>query len=166
MTAVAQKTKKVDVFDVADYFLSLSKPNTEQSITHLKLQKLVYYAQGWHLALNNGEKLFDEDIQAWVHGPVCPNLYDLYSNHKYFEIPPVVKPEIFLENKKAKETLDIVWDAYGGYDGKFLEELTHQETPWLKARENLLPNQLGKEVISKETMEEYFKDMLQGINNF
>ncbi|MEH7062220.1 type II toxin-antitoxin system antitoxin SocA domain-containing protein [Bacillus wiedmannii] len=160
MTAVAQRIKNIDVFEVANYFLSKSTPNTEYSITHLKLQKLVYYAQGWHLALNDGQELFEEDIRAWVHGPVCPKLYEMYNNHKYFEIQPVVVPESILANAKVKKTLDIVWETYGSYDGKFLEELTHQEMPWLKARENLDPDQSGNELISKEAMEEYFKEML------
>ncbi|PFV15888.1 hypothetical protein COK96_24685 [Bacillus cereus] len=160
MTALAQNIKSIDVFEVANYFLSKSIPNTEYSITHLKLQKLVYYAQGWHLALNDGQKLFDEDIRAWVHGPVCPKLYEMYNHHKYFEIPPVKMPESILANTTVKETLDVVWDAYGAFDGKFLEELTHQELPWLKARENLDPDQPGNELISKDAMEKYFKGML------
>lgn len=56
------------VLDVAEWFLH------RKSFTHKQLQKLCYYAQAWHCALLN-KTLFDEEIQAWVHGPVCPVLY-------------------------------------------------------------------------------------------
>ena len=60
--------------DVANYFLSLCDEDAGDLISNLKLQKLVYYAQGFHLAIS-GEPLFDEKIMAWEHGPVIPQLY-------------------------------------------------------------------------------------------
>ena len=57
------------VFDVANWFLS------KGSVTHKKLQKLCYYSQAWHCALYDGTPLFAERIEAWVHGPVIPELY-------------------------------------------------------------------------------------------
>jgi len=152
--------KNITAFDVANYFLSKSKPNTEYSITHLKLQKLVYYAQGWHMALNDGKALFDNEIRAWVHGPVCPDLYTEYRNHQYFEIPPTEQPQAILNDEVAKKTLDLVWKVYGEYDGKFLEELTHQESPWINARKGLAPNENSDVLISKKTMEKYFEKIL------
>ena len=65
---------------IADYFIGLSN-ETGSLITNLKLQKLVYYAQAWSLALNN-EELFADDFQAWVHGPVLVSLYDRYRTNK------------------------------------------------------------------------------------
>ncbi|EJR73255.1 Panacea domain-containing protein [Bacillus cereus] len=152
--------KKVTAFDVANYFLSKSKPNTEYSITHLKLQKLVYYAQGWHMALNKGKALFDNEIRAWVHGPVCPDLYTKYRDYQYFEIPPTEVPKVILNDESAKETVDLVWKVYGEYDGKFLEELTHQEAPWIKARKGLQANENSNVLISTKTMRKYFEKML------
>ncbi|WP_050181290.1 Panacea domain-containing protein [Domibacillus robiginosus] len=122
--------------DVAAYLLSLSKPNTPWAVTPLKLQKLLYYCQGWHMAFSNGEALFEDDIVAWEHGPVVRDIYFEYKDYRYLTIP--AKPfhnktkkgkPIF--TKRQQEILNSVWDAYGQYDGKYLEELTHQEKPWL-----------------------------------
>ncbi|MDA2462538.1 Panacea domain-containing protein [Bacillus cereus group sp. MYBK65-1] len=143
-----------NVYDVASYFLSKSKPNTPWAITPLKLQKLVYYAQGWHLALRD-KSLFKEDLEAWLHGPVVPDLYQEYKHFGYLTI----KPEIFTNtNKDGKkifsnkqlEVLDSVWETYGQYDGKFLEELTHQEDPWLNTTRNqIIPNHVIKTYFKK-----------------
>ncbi|RXJ14966.1 DUF4065 domain-containing protein [Bacillus albus] len=150
---------KVTAYDVAEYFLSKSKPNTEQSITHLKLQKLLYYAQGWHLAIREGKALFDNEIQAWVHGPVCPDIYKQYSKYDYFEINPTEEPQIIANNLSVKVILDAVWEAYGNYDGKFLEELTHQEEPWLKAREGFDSHDWSNKPIEHKSMTAYFKNV-------
>ncbi len=65
------------VFDVAEYFLSLADEEAGDFLSNLKLQKLVYYAQGFHLALFN-RPLFMAAIHAWQHGPVVPELYHAY----------------------------------------------------------------------------------------
>lgn len=150
----------VDARMVAQYFLSLSTPNTDRSITHLKLQKLAYYAQAWHLALNGiDEPLFKDKIEAWVHGPVCPALYSEFKGAGRFEIQPEKFPEELnkSENKKKKETLDMVWQNYGGYDGKFLEALTHQELPWIEAREGYKEDESADVEISHASMEKFYK---------
>lgn len=147
----------LSVFNVAEYFLSKSVPNTTHSITHLKLQKLVYYAQGWHLTFRNGKPLFKEEICAWVKGPVCPVLYETYKIHHYYEIPPAAAPISIIQNEKAKEILDIVWENYGRYDGSFLEELTHQEIPWIQIRNRDFPEERTDSVIPIELIGYTFK---------
>ncbi|HDW8004502.1 TPA: SocA family protein [Bacillus cereus] len=146
---------------VAQYFLSRSTPNTDYSITHLKLQKLVYYAQAWHLALKEGKPLFEDRIEAWVHGPVCPEIYPVYKEYGYFEIPPAECPQEFnsTENKEKREVLEMVWNNYGKYDGKFLEALTHQELPWIEAREGYEEHESGSKEISEKAMENYYKNL-------
>ena len=67
----------VNVRDIANWFLS------RNDMTHKKLQKLCYYAQAWYCALYDGTPLFDDEIQAWVHGPVIPALYPVYGINKY-----------------------------------------------------------------------------------
>lgn len=123
-----------EVRDVAKYFLSLSRESTPYAITPLKLQKLVYYAQGFHLR-ENGEVLFDDNLLAWDHGPVVRQLFDDYRDYGYFTIP--CKP--FNNNELQQEeieTMDEVWEQFGNLDGKLLEELTHQEDPWLLTPRN------------------------------
>lgn len=116
--------KNNKVFVVADYFLKMVDRDAGGSITHLKLQKLVYYAQAWHLVFT-GKPLFSNEIQAWVHGPVCPDLYKKYADYRYENLPePNATPEL---SKDEMDTLEAVWECYGDYDGKYLEQLTHQE---------------------------------------
>jgi uncharacterized phage-associated protein len=64
--------------DIADYFVWLAN-DTGSFVSNLQLQKLVYYAQAWHLALYD-RPLFEDDFQAWVHGPVIPELFDKYKH--------------------------------------------------------------------------------------
>ena len=68
------------VLDVAQWFLA------KEPMTHKKLQKLCYYAQAWHLALLN-EPLFNENVEAWIHGPVIPALYAKYADYGWSDIP-------------------------------------------------------------------------------
>jgi len=150
----------ITIFDVADYFLHRVETDEGSSITNLKLQKLCYYAQAWHLALY-GKPLFDEDFEAWVHGPVNVELYNKYRVHSWENLPP---PENFDPSKFTDEQLDFldeIWDVYGIYDGKYLERLTHQEKPWQEAREGYGPTERCNEIISKGTMKNYYRSMLK-----
>lgn len=65
--------------DVAKYFLSLQGNDAGDAISNMKLQKLLYYAQGFALALLD-KPLFDEDFEAWAHGPVLRCIYNKYKN--------------------------------------------------------------------------------------
>lgn len=143
------------VFNVASYFLSRSEPQSELAITHLKLQKLVYYAQAWTMAIR-GEPLFPERIEAWIHGPVCPDLYYEFRHYGFDEIKPVSDfiPDAF--SKQEIEILDAVWNAYGQYDGRYLEEMTHKEEPWKNARRGLRQFDQSNRIISLESMAKYY----------
>jgi uncharacterized phage-associated protein len=150
------------VFDVARYFLSKSIPNTPRAITHLKLQKLIYYAQGWYLGFT-GNALFDQDIEAWVHGPVSPDLYQVYKMYGSNEIyPEKFDNSHSVFTQLQLDILDAVWEAYGEYSGKYLEESTHQELPWLEARGHLEHDEHSNNVISIDTMREYFSRLVRG----
>ena len=85
MTAEAVAESRTSVFDVAEYILQkhAAAELDRLAMTAMKLQKLVYYCQAWHLAWE-GRALFPEAIQAWASGPVCPALYELHQGH--FEI--------------------------------------------------------------------------------
>ena len=139
----------VNVNDVAKWFLS------RESITHKKLQKLCYYAQAWHLALLD-EPLFNEEIQAWIHGPVCPALYRVYSGYRWLEIPKVEETVKF--NERTEELLEAVYSTYGGLTGNQLERLTHSEKPWQEARGTLQPFEPCEKVISFKTMKKYYAE--------
>jgi len=144
---------------VAKYFI---KKNTEdqKGLDKLKLQKLLYYAQAWNLVLNK-EPLFSEKIEAWVHGPVVPEVYTEYKDFDFSKPSKEILEEKLNFTEKQKKVLDSVWEIYGKYDGSYLEVLTHNETPWQEARENLLPAESSNNIISEERMMEYYGKRLK-----
>ncbi|MBM7096662.1 SocA family protein [Bacillus sp. H-16] len=149
--------RKISVLDVSDYFLSRSVPGTNQAITHLKLQKLVYFAQAWHLALT-GKKIFENRIEAWTHGPVVPELYSKYKAFGFRELPKKEDVKEATFEKDVLETLGLVWELYGDKEGKVLENITHNEDPWIEARRELSQHERSNVEISTYKMEEYFKN--------
>lgn len=148
----------ISVLAVARYFLSKSEPGTAQTITHLKLQKLVYYAQGFYMAVHK-EPLFHDRIEAWTHGPACPELYQEYKGYGFSELPNARFEDSLC--KDIEEMLDAVWEAYGQYSGPQLEYLTHQEEPWLTARKNTSPWKPSNEEITSDSIREYFKKEIE-----
>ncbi len=146
----------LNVRQVADYFLSQVDAEVGDSLSNLKLQKLVYYAQGFNLAIT-GAKLFPEEICAWEHGPVVPSLYGQFKQHGAEPIPP---PEngILTEEypKEAKDLMDEVATVYGQFSASKLRNMTHEEMPWKEAYT------MGTATpISEQTMAEYFKTLVK-----
>lgn len=136
---------------IANYFLKSTHSEFGDSISNLKLQKMVYYAQGFHLAMFD-QPLFDEDIVAWEHGPVVESLYHTYKDYGAGEIPQpdFVNLKDFSEDQI--ELLDEVFEVYGQFSAWKLRNMTHSERPWLETRK--------KEVIRPELMQEFFKTLV------
>lgn len=131
---------------VAEYFLWLTRDQDEQ-ISNLKLQKLLYYAQGYHLA-NNGIPLFDAPIQAWDHGPV---VQDIYRDYKEFGRGGIPSPSRISEHRykeSEKKTIEWIFDTFGKFSGTELRNMTHDEPLWKNAGKN--------EVIKPAQLREYF----------
>lgn len=150
----------MEMLHVATYFLSKADEEQGVLITHLKLQKLAYYAQAWHLAIH-GTRLFHGHFEARARGPVSPVLFQTYQNCGYSPIP---FPEHFREDVYSEEDkafLEDVWNAYGKFDAKYLEQLTHQEQPWLEARGTLPEGVCSDQVISDEAMKQYYGGLLE-----
>ena len=148
------------VHQVADYFIRKADPEAGDAMTHLKLQKLVYYAQGWHLALRRGKPLFAEEIEAWPHGPTCPKLYERFSDKSWDPIlPQETKTDSDEISAEERNFLDEVWEVYGPYGAKTLEEMTHGERPWKQARFNDKGQALEKQIISHASMKAYFSSL-------
>ena len=146
------------VDNIADFFLS------KEYISPKKLQKLVYYSYAWSIALLNDSpeniqfKLFESDVEAWVHGPVVPELYRKYKDFGWQEIPQV---KDFDESIFASEILDIlqqVWDVYGGFTGNQLEAISHKEMPWIEARKGIPVCMASSEIISDKNMFIYYNE--------
>lgn len=152
--------KKISSDLVSDYFIW--KANKENKpITNKKLQKLVYYSQAWSLVFSD-KPLFNDKIEAWVHGPAVRSLYNKY---KKFGFEPIKKEVGDGDIKKidgtTREFLDEVWKVYGKHDALYLEFLTHNEKPWQEAREGLSLCESSNNEISLQTMKEYYAGLLE-----
>jgi uncharacterized phage-associated protein len=108
----------VSVHDVADYFIIKVDREAGDDITHLKLQKLVYYAQAWYLAMQ-ARPLFDNAIEAWAHGPVCREVYGRFRHYSWNPIPAAAAFSREEElDEGLKDFLDEVWEAAPGSPGR------------------------------------------------
>lgn len=134
---------------IADYFIFLSDPDIGDSMTNLKLQKLLYYAQSFHLVLF-GEPLFEDEIKNWEHGPVVPNIYQQYKDFGGDTIPIPNEVDLDALNQNEKELLKDVYNVYGQFSAWKLRDMTHAEDPWKNTNRN--------DVISKDSLMTYFKD--------
>jgi uncharacterized phage-associated protein len=146
---------KYNIQSVADYFLCLVDVESGSAITPLKLQKLVYYAQAWYLAMNE-KPLFDDEFTAWQHGPANRELYNKYRSCGYNPIPAPSNRNFDFSNDDIN-FLNSIWDTYGKYDGKYLEHLTHIEKPWEEASKKVTDWITDNVVISKQSMLDYYK---------
>jgi len=134
--------------DVAAYILEKRGP-----MTAMKLQKLVYYAQAWSLVWDE-KPLFRERIEAWANGPVVRSLYGLHSGQ--FQVDQWKWGDPSALAKEERETVDAVLDFYGDKPSWWLSNLTHQEAPWVNARQGLAPGERGDREISHAAMAEYY----------
>ncbi|WP_419944796.1 Panacea domain-containing protein [Candidatus Poriferisodalis sp.] len=136
------------VNDVVAYILQ------EQGRTDtLKLQKLLYYSQAWHLVWDH-EPLFCESFEAWANGPVLDRVYRQHRGQFAVAQWPAGQPDGLSDSER--ETVDIVLEHYGALDGHQLSTMTHAEAPWREAREGLDVGERGRSPISLERMQDYY----------
>lgn len=119
--------------DIANYFLYKAQKDNQELISNLKLQKLVYYAQGIHLAMH-GRPIFRDDIRAWNYGPVVPELYQKYKNKGAKGILPDVSFNPKTIDNSMKIFLDEIYIAFGQFSAVRLMELSHSDNCWKDAR--------------------------------
>lgn len=141
---------------VADYLLWFAKEHGDV-LTPLKLQKLMFYADAWHMVLNDGEELVPEHFEAWVHGPVLREVYFRFNHYRWNPISQEIQlPEL---SEKIKTFLDEVYKVFGGLSGYELEQLTHQEQPWKAARGDLPPDATCTSNIDKGLTRLFYTEM-------
>lgn len=141
----------VGINDAATYFLQ------KHPMTHKKLQKMCYFAQAWHLALLR-EPLFAEDFEAWVHGPVSPSLYQKYRYFGWQEINFVDSDKVIKFEENTADLLEAVFNTYDEFSGDDLENITHNEEPWLQARGSLEVWEPSSNIIDKNIMRDYYAE--------
>ena len=98
-----------NVYDVAKCFLYLDSENEGDGLSNLKLQKLIYYAQGFYGAIFD-KPLFDNGIYAWTHGPVVPELYQEYKQHGSNRIDA---PLNFNSSCLDKDEFELINEVFG-----------------------------------------------------
>lgn len=136
--------------------LDIKKGN---SLETLKLQKLLYYCNGWNYALNNDELIFDDSLQAWAHGPVIPNVYHLHSGEasistwNYGGDPQNI-------TSKQERVVDAVLKYYGAKSGWALRNQTHTEQPWITHWHPPVQGDFVNEEIPWHEVGEYFRGQL------
>lgn len=148
--------------EIAKWFLIRDRSvNNELEISNLKLQKLLYYAQGVYLAITE-KPLFSEEIVAWKHGPVVKDVYYKFCanggniiNYNPEEEDRAIITKIE-EDEAARDTLEFVAEEFGQYAAWKLRDMTHEEKPWLSTKQN--------NVISNELIKGYFVDEVVEVN--
>ena len=166
--------KTVDIKDYASY-IGITMLMQGLTVSPLKLQKILYYEQAWHMVgFGRQNQLFDTAPQAWVNGPVYPEVYRIYKDmvpgmcdHLKMEHfvnegePPVAKEKALLEKmgleKEEIELSERVIILYGSRTQNQLILLTHSEKPWSEKREGLMPYDYSSTEISLDTMYAYYK---------
>lgn len=130
-----------------EFVRNYKNEDTDQ-ISNLKLQKLLYYCQGAFLALKD-EKLFEDDILAWTHGPVIEKIYQEYKKFGSNGITEIPKDEVLID-KETTEILINTYNTFARYSAWGLRNLTHNETPWKETEQN--------DIITTDKIKKYFRE--------
>lgn len=151
----------MSVHAVTDYVVLMCM-RAGETLTLLKLQKLLYYVQAWHLAFY-GKPLFDGRFQAWVHGPVSRSVYDRFAGSKTLyslvdesDIRPGFNPDSEIP-KEARLHIESVLEEYVHFSGSQLEAMTHSEAPWQNARGACKPAERCETDIDERLMLEFYR---------
>lgn len=143
------------IYSIADYIIKFFLP---KEISLLKLQSLLYLAQGYHLALYD-KPLFEEEFEASVHGPMNPEIYKRFANGcGLFTI--IKSNKVSSMENDLKKFIDRIIEVYGGFTGDQLESLTRSQTPWKLARKGLADYESCENKIDKLSMKEYFASIM------
>jgi len=138
---------------IAEWFLAFNrmKMHDEDSdyISNLKLQKLVYYAQGTYFA-ETGSRLFDDAILAWQHGPVVESLYQEYKHNGAQGIEFTKEFNFDDFDTETQTILEDVYNVFGKFSAWGLREMSHGETPWQETKQG--------EEINVNSIRDYFKE--------
>jgi uncharacterized phage-associated protein len=122
--------------NIAKYLVELSardqmRDPEQTPMTALRLQKLLYYIQGWSLA-RLGEAAFADAIQAWKHGPVVPTVYDAFKSHGAEPIPSTFCGPVDID-EQFQSFIASVWEDYKSFSAIELRQMTHSEPPYIAA---------------------------------
>jgi uncharacterized phage-associated protein len=152
-----KRTKgRAKAIDVAKYLVYLAVCEDEPDfLSHLRLQKLLYYVQGWSLGIRN-KTMFDDRIEAWAHGPVVRNIYYVFADYGY---KPVLLEDVGAAENLTEEDMGFiqsVWSSYKQFSASSLREMTHKDAPWRDARGDCGPSDRCENEITIKAMKDFF----------
>lgn len=155
---------------IANSFIALAL-KAGNPVTQMKLQKLIFFAHGWYLALSD-TPLLDEHFQAWQYGPVVPSVYHEFKSFGTLGIDKLgtelsftpsgfdwISPTVSDSSGTVQELVKKIWDVYGKYSGTQLSDMTHApNTPWTLTRKKY--GDMRDVVIPDELIKKYFKELI------
>lgn len=133
--------------EVAQWFVQRASEDVNKGgeyLTQLKLQKLLYYAQGFYFSFN-GKKLFKDKIIHMPYGPAVQTMLSKLGGYGSDYIKTLnVSTEGLPENVTA--LLRMVYEKLGQYSAYKLVQMTHNEDPWKNTLqgEEIKANEIGK----------------------
>lgn len=156
--------------DVSDYCIAYFNEKAIP-LSHLKLQKILYYSQAWYMVNFKDEMLFSEVPQAWVNGPVYPSVYDRFKAHGvYTNLPEKLnfnstREDIYNERNLPEQEvkfLEAMLNHYSVMSEEKLVLLTHSDSPWNIARGDLKPWERSINEIDLEGIKDYYTRRVNG----
>ena len=143
-----------NVHDIANRIILRTDTERGDIMSNLKLQKLLYYMQGFYLAFFN-KPLFENSLEAWMYGPVVPEVFVRFKNNSHLGIVLDPQKHEYIDFTTEEENLfSQVLDVYGRYSAVKLTEMTYKERPWKEA----FSKQDKK--ISTEIMKDFFINLV------
>lgn len=150
--------ENIKALNIAQWFIN------QEEMSPKKVQKLVYYAYCWYLVYFNEteeeltNRLFSDNLEAWIHGPVVAEIYHEYKEYGYRPIYEKYQNVHFEED--TEEVLEEVWERYRHLSADELERLTHKELPWKEARTGLGPLDATDRKIDDKIIFKYYGSQL------
>ncbi len=144
---------------VSNYFIGKSLED-EIVLSPMKLQKLLYFSHGVFLGIT-GEKLIDDNFEAWRYGPVVPHIYRIFKDYRMNPIKSKYSSyEIDPGDEDVRTFLNFMWDGLKDVDALELSDITHlKDSPWDLAWKN------GDVIIKNSLIKSYYSDSAEKIVN-
>lgn len=150
--------KDISAHFVADWIINFCHAHGDV-VTNLRLQRLLYFAQAWYLAIHD-EPLFKSHFEAWVNGPIQPEVFIYYSHFEYRPIN-IPRPRVKFP-KKIEDHLVSLMTSYGTINSFELELQAQRDLPWMEARGGLPPKAHSTNKIKISTMKSFYRKRLNG----
>lgn len=152
------ETVNRDVLINAKYIIKFFN-DKNNSVTNLKLQKLLYFLEAIYMVYTDDVKLYDDEFYAWDFGPVNEIIYNEY---KIFGNTPIILEEEVLINEENKKYIEYLYNIFGSFSAFDLVTISHSEgSPWYNINKKYNDNIPHKTVIRKQDTKEWFKRIIR-----